>query len=196
MYEDNIAMISLDTSNIKTKGQIMKFDGDFAIIICDDEIDFPLDSIVDFIIYDQKQNEKLYSAKIRDCKMYRVVLKDIKRKQNVTRIERRLENRAVVNLIIYIKNLHSSGNIILYDSPIKALAVNLSANGILIHSKKDFPQDSVLGLTLPIKDEEIICAAKIVRKNTVDNKFEYGCSLLMLTEQNKEVIRSFVKNKN
>lgn len=112
----------------------------------------------------------------------------------MVKYERRNEFRVWINREIIIKELVIYDKFIHLPKPLTINIQNISCSGALMLSNLDIPIGTCLFLELLIKDEILPIIIEIIRNTdrTVNDKFEYGCRFLQLSEHAKSKLRRYV----
>lgn len=119
--------------------------------------------------------------------------------------QRRKNHRMIISIPLHVKHINrGSKNTFNLQKPILMKARDISINGILLESTLDIPDDVHFNIDLPLKNMTLNIVTDTVRKYVKDNKFYYGCTFTLQTEEELNFLRNFindnyiyqVKNKN
>ena len=119
--------------------------------------------------------------------------------------QRRKNHRMTVSIPLHVKRINRGNkNTFNLQKPILMKARDISINGILLESTLDIPDDIHFNIDLPLNNMTLNIVTDTVRKYVKDNKFYYGCTFTLQTEEELNFLRNFindnyiyqVKNKN
>lgn len=107
--------------------------------------------------------------------------------------ERRSDVRVAINLGLRIQEVLIDKYSVTLDIPMSVRAIDLSSGGIRLASIIQIPKTSfAFYFNLPLKDQQVKCAAEVMQWGCLDNVQLYGCRFINLDEADKGIIRNFV----
>lgn len=74
----------------------------------------------------------------------------------------------------------------------KMKVINLSVNGIMLFSKREFAIGEYFSTVLSIDGTDIYIACQCIRKINMEDGFGYGCSMLGISKSEQQIIRQYV----
>lgn len=109
--------------------------------------------------------------------------------------QRRKNHRMTVSIPLHVKRINRGNkNTFNLQKPILMKARDISINGILLESTLDIPDDIHFNIDLPLKNMTLNIVTDTVRKYVKDNKFYYGCTFTLQTEEELNFLRNFINN--
>ena len=109
--------------------------------------------------------------------------------------QRRKNHRMTVSIPLHVKRINRGNkNTFNLQKPILMKARDISINGILLESTLDIPDDIHFNIDLPLKNMNLNIVTDTVRKYVKDNKFYYGCTFTLQTEEELNFLRNFINN--
>ena len=109
--------------------------------------------------------------------------------------QRRKNHRMTVSIPLHVKRINRGNkNTFNLQKPILMKARDISINGILLESTLDIPDDIHFNIDLPLKNITLNIVTDTVRKYVKDNKFYYGCTFTLQTEEELNFLRNFINN--
>ncbi|MFR2665957.1 MAG: PilZ domain-containing protein [Clostridium sp.] len=109
--------------------------------------------------------------------------------------QRRKNHRMTVSIPLRVKRINRGNkNTFNLQKPILMKARDISINGILLESTLDIPDDIHFNIDLPLKNMTLNIVTDTVRKYVKDNKFYYGCTFTLQTEEELNFLRNFINN--
>lgn len=100
-----------------------------------------------------------------------------------------------VSIPLHVKRINRGNkNTFNLQKPILMKARDISINGILLESTLDIPNDINFNIDLPLKNMTLNIVTDTVRKYVKDNKFYYGCTFTLQTEEELNFLRNFINN--
>lgn len=109
--------------------------------------------------------------------------------------QRRKNHRMTVSIPLNVKRINRGNkNTFNLQKPILMKARDISINGILLESTLDIPDDIHFNIDLPLKNMTLNIVTDTVRKYVKDNKFYYGCTFTLQTEEELNFLRNFINN--
>lgn len=109
--------------------------------------------------------------------------------------QRRKNHRMTVSIHLHVKRINRGNkNTFNLQKPILMKARDISINGILLESTLDIPDDIHFNIDLPLKNMTLNIVTDTVRKYVKDNKFYYGCTFTLQTEEELNFLRNFINN--
>lgn len=192
MYSYHSATVESDSGNNLSDGVIVSFACDQMSIHLNntDEIKINETLIINIftktngcIIYKGIAKALYNNALTIDCVIF------IEEKQ------RRKNHRMTVSIPLHVKRINRGNkNTFNLQKPILMKARDISINGILLESTLDIPDDIHFNIDLPLKNMTLNIVTDTVRKYVKDNKFYYGCTFTLQTEEELNFLRNFINN--
>lgn len=109
--------------------------------------------------------------------------------------QRRKNHRMTVSIPLHVKRINRGNkNTFNLQKPILMKARDISINGILLESTLDIPDDIHFNIDLPLNNMTLNIVTDTVRKYVKDNKFYYGCTFTLQTEEELNFLRNFINN--
>ena len=109
--------------------------------------------------------------------------------------QRRKNHRMTVSIPLHVKRINRGNkNTFNLQKPILMKARDISINGILLESTLDIPDDIHFNIDLPLKNMTLNIVTDTVRKYVKDNKFYYGGTFTLQTEEELNFLRNFINN--
>lgn len=109
--------------------------------------------------------------------------------------QRRKNHRMTVSIPLHVKRINRGNkNTFNLQKPILMKARDISINGILLESTLDIADDIHFNIDLPLKNMTLNIVTDTVRKYVKDNKFYYGCTFTLQTEEELNFLRNFINN--
>ena len=109
--------------------------------------------------------------------------------------QRRKNHRMTVSIPLHVKRINRGNkNTFNLQKPILMKARDISINGILLESTLDIPDDIHFNIDLPLKNMTLNIVTDTVRKYVKDNKFYYGCTFTLQTEEELNFLHNFINN--
>ena len=109
--------------------------------------------------------------------------------------QRRKNHRMNVSIPLHVKRINRGNkNTFNLQKPILMKARDISINGILLESTLDIPDDIHFNIDLPLKNMTLNIVTDTVRKYVKDNKFYYGCTFTLQTEEELNFLHNFINN--
>lgn len=169
-------------------GTLLSFHDDCITVEFDHNIDH-INSEVRLLMYHETMGRMYYEVRVSKFVNNRIWFI---RPQIVEVYQSRNEFRVQYNVpLIVTKLLNAENQPVVLDKNLILRAEDLSASGIKVSSDLNLPVGIKMCLDLPSDDDKITCAAKIIRQEIRDDRYYYGCELI-LDKNSKDKIRKFV----
>lgn len=162
------------------KATVVKFNELMIRIQMIDEIDISNLYVSDYIVldYTNTKNRYLIGGEIVEIENYPPYKIDIK----IDKSENMKDLRKCKRYIISQKG---TINLVGEEPSVECVIKNVSLNGIKINSRIDFLMDEIVELSIYTdKYVKFYLKGKVVRKNLLNEYFEYGLEIIELTESN------------
>ena len=192
MYSYHSATVESDSGKKLSDGVIISFAFDQMSIHLNNTDEIKINETLIINIF----------TKTNGCIIYKVIAKALY--NNALTIDcvifieekqRRKNHRMTVSIPLHVKRINRGNkNTFNLQKPILMKARDISINGILLESTLDIPDDIHFNIDLPLKNMTLNIVTDTVRKYVKDNKFYYGCTFTLQTEEELNFLRNFINN--
>lgn len=140
-------------------------------------------------VYSSVMGECKYGGEVRRVTDYCIEAVGMKligaaQKRQSTRVNKRLEYR--------LAKYYADGIERPFDPPLEITILNLSANGMYFHCDRRFETGFTFPLVLRETERPISLRVEIVRRETYDRTYNYGCRFVDIAERDMDEIFRFV----
>lgn len=186
-FDNKIKLLHQNNEEEHT-GSIVKISDDGLLAKFEDNDSLILNTKIHLVLFHMTMGEMYYEAQIHDVYKKHVFFINLKYLSNV---QRRTETRAKYQVKLMVDTVYCNDQEICLHKKALLETIDLSANGIQLSSETDFPANIIFSINLPIDGENISCDAAINRKTKKEERYFYGCALLV-SEHLRNKIRRYV----